>query len=604
MGIQINGNTNNINAGIGSLSIEDINELDIVGVATAANFKTGVSNLHSVGLSLSGGQIDVGSNIKIGNAGIITASGLDISGNIDVDGHTNLDNTSISGIVTAQQIRYSSGGGNWNGHPRSVVLGYSGSEYAQLGMGWIPTGTNGQHTSNNTDFQSRLQLQDGLQIYGSGAPVASGQTVSWKTVADFKPSNIKLYTSGNSNSEKLRIDSSGRVMIGNTDAANLYASGNNLVVGDGGASNQGMTIYTGNAQQGILAFADGTSGGAQQYAGYLIYDHNIDHMFFATGATNRLQIKDDGQVLLTGNNTGNHMSGFGSNVGGLTIDDVGNQHTALEVLHGSNKAYLVASSNNSVYLSSYGTGNLILEHTGGGGTRERLKIDTNGNMIAAGNLNLGRTSNAGEKLTVRGPADGDAIRIERAGSYQWFIGNDTTAGKSNLYFKSNTTKEVVFPSDGGIAFNGEAATANSLNDYEVGNWTSTVQWNGGNTTGSYAHTTAVQGSYVKIGNVVHAWITIYPQNYNSGSDCVILGVTLPFTISTGGSVSFAPYSGRGNYGGWLTNSTYPRTYAVLDANGTRIQPLVTGNENGAGFWGHKSGTVNANASFTATYYTA
>ena len=73
MGIQINGNTNNINAGIGSLSIEDINELDIVGVATAANFKTGVSNLHNVGLTLSGGQIDVGSNIKIGTAGIVTA---------------------------------------------------------------------------------------------------------------------------------------------------------------------------------------------------------------------------------------------------------------------------------------------------------------------------------------------------------------------------------------------------------------------------------------------------------------------------------------------------------------------------------------------------
>ena len=48
MGIQINGNTNNINAGIGSLSIEDLNELDIVGVATAANFKTGVSNLSLI----------------------------------------------------------------------------------------------------------------------------------------------------------------------------------------------------------------------------------------------------------------------------------------------------------------------------------------------------------------------------------------------------------------------------------------------------------------------------------------------------------------------------------------------------------------------------
>ena len=80
MGIQINGNTNNINAGIGSLSIEDINELDIAGVATAANFKTGVSNLHDVGLTLSGGQIDVGSNIKIGTAGVITATSFVGSG--------------------------------------------------------------------------------------------------------------------------------------------------------------------------------------------------------------------------------------------------------------------------------------------------------------------------------------------------------------------------------------------------------------------------------------------------------------------------------------------------------------------------------------------
>ena len=49
MGIQINGNTNNINAGIGSLSIEDIRELDITGIATASNFKTGTSNVHSTG---------------------------------------------------------------------------------------------------------------------------------------------------------------------------------------------------------------------------------------------------------------------------------------------------------------------------------------------------------------------------------------------------------------------------------------------------------------------------------------------------------------------------------------------------------------------------
>ena len=64
MGIQINGNTNNINAGIGSLSIEDINELDIIGVATASNFKTGTSNVHSTGYECT----------NVNASGIITAA--------------------------------------------------------------------------------------------------------------------------------------------------------------------------------------------------------------------------------------------------------------------------------------------------------------------------------------------------------------------------------------------------------------------------------------------------------------------------------------------------------------------------------------------------
>ena len=48
MGIQINGNTNNINAGIGSLSIEDLNELHIVGVATASRFDGETNGLVNV----------------------------------------------------------------------------------------------------------------------------------------------------------------------------------------------------------------------------------------------------------------------------------------------------------------------------------------------------------------------------------------------------------------------------------------------------------------------------------------------------------------------------------------------------------------------------
>ena len=53
---------------------------NIAGVTTAANFKTGVSNLHDVGLTLTGGQIDVGSNIKLGTAGVVTATSFVGSG--------------------------------------------------------------------------------------------------------------------------------------------------------------------------------------------------------------------------------------------------------------------------------------------------------------------------------------------------------------------------------------------------------------------------------------------------------------------------------------------------------------------------------------------
>ena len=132
MGIQINGNTNNINAGIGSLSIEDLREIDIVGVATASNFKTGISNLHDVGLTLTGGQIDVGSNIKLGNAGVITAtsfvgSGANLTGITQTTINNNADNRVITGSGTANTLN-----GEANLTYNSTMLTITGSNEADI----------------------------------------------------------------------------------------------------------------------------------------------------------------------------------------------------------------------------------------------------------------------------------------------------------------------------------------------------------------------------------------------------------------------------------------------------------------------------------------
>ena len=52
----------------------------VTGILTASNFITGVSNLHNLGLTLSSGQLDIGSNIKAGNAGVVTATAFHGSG--------------------------------------------------------------------------------------------------------------------------------------------------------------------------------------------------------------------------------------------------------------------------------------------------------------------------------------------------------------------------------------------------------------------------------------------------------------------------------------------------------------------------------------------
>ena len=54
------------------------NHVNTTGISSASNFKTGTSDLHSAGLNVAYADVDdfvdVGSNIKLGNAGVITAT--------------------------------------------------------------------------------------------------------------------------------------------------------------------------------------------------------------------------------------------------------------------------------------------------------------------------------------------------------------------------------------------------------------------------------------------------------------------------------------------------------------------------------------------------
>ena len=103
--------------------------------------------------------------------------------------------------------------------------------------------------------------------------------------------------------ERMRIDSSGRVGIKNSSPSSQYF--NDLVIGDG-TSDHGITLHAGSINASSIAFSDSTSG-TGRYSGRLQYDHNSDSMrFYTNNGNERARISGDGYFKAS--DTGSYSS--------------------------------------------------------------------------------------------------------------------------------------------------------------------------------------------------------------------------------------------------------------------------------------------------------
>ena len=259
----------------GTLTYQDVTNIDSVGLITAR-----------AGVNVSGGQLDVGSNIKLGTAGVITATSLDISGDIDVDGHTNLDNVSIVGVTT------------FNGLSTNDVIRVRAAD------------TNGVSVINilaeGTTGHSRIKFSD---TAGTDSQISYTHTDRALTFA----------TAGTT--ERLRIDSSGRLLLGTTDTHGSDAD--DLVVATSGTT--GITIRSGTSGSGNIYFADGNSG-TSLYRGRVSYNHGDDSLFLGTAnASDSLKISSDGNVSIRTTGTPNFDRGadYGLYIAGSTYQKAG-----------------------------------------------------------------------------------------------------------------------------------------------------------------------------------------------------------------------------------------------------------------------------------------
>ena len=153
------------------------------------------------------------------------------------------------------------------------------------------------------------------------------QTADWngKTVAQIKltagsdttnkdDGYITFWTSAaNDNNERLRIDSSGRVLIGTTTEG--YSSADDLTIETAGHT--GITIRSGTSSEGALMFSDGTSG-ADEYRGFIQYKHSNNNIDVGVNSVEKIRIHTDGTTsFATGIGLGNALNYAAAN----TLED-------------------------------------------------------------------------------------------------------------------------------------------------------------------------------------------------------------------------------------------------------------------------------------------
>ena len=122
------------------------------------------------------------------------------------------------------------------------------------------------------------------------------------------------------NTERMRIDSSGNVLIGDTTSTSL--SDRLLQIGKTDRGSTYVELRTATNGVGGVVWSDGTDNSNTGYRGTIEYAHggsNSDSMFFKTAASERIRIGSSGEIGIGGANYGSAGQVLTSNGSGSAV---------------------------------------------------------------------------------------------------------------------------------------------------------------------------------------------------------------------------------------------------------------------------------------------
>ena len=388
--------------------------------------------------------------------------------------------------------------------------------------------TDGASISGVTTFSSDINIADKI--------VHTGDT---NTAIRFP--SVDTITVETGGSERLRIDSGGRVIAGYTATAGkdstLQAVGNGgdlldvsrYVANANGpnlhfckARNDTVgshTIVQSNDTLGIINFrgsdgdsfdvaaeisseVDGTPGSGDM-PGRLTFSTTADG---ANSATGRMRIASDGQVRIGSEYSSNRASHI------CQISQAANTSAVLSLHNPTN------SAGQGIKLGFYArnSNNAAVEY----GRIQTIAETTTANSSQKGYMSffVNQSASMSEKLRIKGdgnlwlPLDNQQIKLGAGLDFSLYhdgtLNHITSNGNAALKVSTNgvqffeysgVTKAATIDQDG-LKFNADTAAANALDDYEEGTFTLIISDTGGNNP-----TSGGTMNYTKIGRWVNCW---------------------------------------------------------------------------------------------------